>query len=190
MYCHHVCALQAFARNFTEKAREKERVKERAKEKEKKAQQKKKKVNDLERAGQKSGAAAYGNKQVLPVWKSACYMSEAKTDSHVLSVFKTKYLQLKILSKVYRNVLVLSQKNPEGPLKNEQHDGLEQQPPTRNKTGTQKPIKDQTEPKQPIKDKNSMVIRGVTFYKAEESYKEEDEEGKGKHSKSNIPLLL
>ncbi|XP_078120993.1 olfactomedin-like protein 2B isoform X2 [Sander vitreus] len=128
---------KAFARNFTEKAREKERVKERAKEKEKKAQQKKKKVNDLERAGQKSGAAAYGNKQ----------------------------------------------KNPEGPLKkNEQHDGLEQQPPTRNKTGTQKPIKDQTEPKQPIKDKNSMVIRGVTFYKAEESYKEEDEEGKGKHT--------
>lgn len=41
----------------------KERAKE--KEKEKKAQQKKKKVNDLERAAQKSGAAAYANKQVL-----------------------------------------------------------------------------------------------------------------------------
>ncbi|KAA8587560.1 hypothetical protein FQN60_016422, partial [Etheostoma spectabile] len=81
------------------------------------------------------------------------------------------------------------------------NDGLEQQQQlTRNKTGTQKPIKDQTEPKQPIKDqtepkqpikdqtepkqpikdKNSMIIRGVTFYKAEESYKEEDKEGKGK----------
>lgn len=69
MYRHPVCALQAFTRNFTERAKEKERVKERAKEKEKekKAQQKKKKVNDLERAGQKSGAAAYANKQVLTV---------------------------------------------------------------------------------------------------------------------------
>lgn len=57
------CTLQAFARNFTERAREKERMKE--KEKEKKVQQKKKKVNDLERSGQKSGAAAYVNKQVL-----------------------------------------------------------------------------------------------------------------------------
>lgn len=57
------CVLQAFAHNFTERAREKERMKEKAKEKEKKAQQKKKKVNDLER--QKSGAAAYANKQVL-----------------------------------------------------------------------------------------------------------------------------
>lgn len=41
-------------------------MKERAKEKEKdkKTQQKKKKVNDLGRAGQKSGAPAYANKQV------------------------------------------------------------------------------------------------------------------------------
>ncbi len=47
--------------------REKERAKEKAKEREreKKAQQKKKKVSDLERAGQKSGAAAYANKQVV-----------------------------------------------------------------------------------------------------------------------------
>ncbi|TKS80387.1 Olfactomedin-like protein 2B [Collichthys lucidus] len=122
---------KAFAGNFTERAKEKERVKERAKEKDKKAQQKKKKVNELERAGQKSGAAAYANKQ----------------------------------------------KN-EGQLKkNQQQDGLEQLQPTRNKTGTQKLIKDKTEPKQPIKDKNSMVIRGVTFYKAEdESYREEEEE--------------
>ncbi|XP_073346969.1 olfactomedin-like protein 2B [Pagrus major] len=123
---------RAFARNFTEIAREKERARERAKEKEKekKAQQKKKKVNDLERAGQKSGAAAYANKQ----------------------------------------------KNYDGQLKkNQQQDGLEQQQPPRNKTGTQKPIK----------DKNSVVIRGVTFYKAEdESYKEEEEEEKGK-GKSN-----
>ncbi len=64
-----VCPLQAFAGNFTERAREKQRARERAKEKEKekRAQQKKKKVNDLERAGQKSGAAAYANKQVLTV---------------------------------------------------------------------------------------------------------------------------
>lgn len=40
-------------------------MKEKAKEKEKKAQQKKKKVNDLERIPQKSGAAAYANKQVF-----------------------------------------------------------------------------------------------------------------------------
>ncbi|TDH06342.1 hypothetical protein EPR50_G00131030 [Perca flavescens] len=88
-----------------------------------------------------------------------------------------------VTTKLLTRVDNVEKKNPEGPLKkNEQHDGLEQQPPTRNKTGTQKPIKDQTEPKQPIKDKNSMVIRGVTFYKAEESYKEEDEEEKGKHT--------
>lgn len=65
-------ALQAFARNLTERARAKEHVKEKAKEKEKekKGQQKKKKVNDLERAGQKSGAPAYDSKQVTTedVW--------------------------------------------------------------------------------------------------------------------------
>ncbi|XP_034744138.1 olfactomedin-like protein 2B [Etheostoma cragini] len=121
---------KAFARNFTEKAREKEFGKERAKEK--KPQQKKKKVNDLERTGQKSGAAAYGDQQ----------------------------------------------KNPLG----SQNDGLETPQLSKNKTGTQKPIKDQTEPKQPIKDKNSMIIRGVTFYKAEESYEEEDKEEEGKHA--------
>ncbi|KAJ4936392.1 hypothetical protein JOQ06_000986 [Pogonophryne albipinna] len=104
---------KGFARNFTERAREKERVKERPKEKdkEKKAQQKKRKLNDLERSGQKSGAAASGNKQ----------------------------------------------KNQESQLKNNrQKDGVEQQQPTRNKTGTEKPMKEKTEPKQPIKDKNSM----------------------------------
>ncbi|XP_018533916.1 olfactomedin-like protein 2B [Lates calcarifer] len=121
---------KAFARNFTERAREKERVKERPKEKEKekKAQQKKKKVNDLDHAGQKK-SPAYTNKQ----------------------------------------------KNYEGQLKkNQQQDDLDQQP-SRNKTGTQKPVKEKTEPRQPIKDKNNMVIRGMTFYKAEEeSYKEDD----------------
>lgn len=61
-FCHSVCTLQAFAQNFTERAREKEHVRERAKEKEKKAQQKKKKVIDLERVGQKM---AYANKEVL-----------------------------------------------------------------------------------------------------------------------------
>lgn len=78
MYCHPVCALQAFARNFTERAREKERVKERAKEKEKEKkaqQQKKKKTNDLERSGPKSGAAAYANKQVQSVCKSSQFDS-------------------------------------------------------------------------------------------------------------------
>lgn len=88
------------------------------------------------------------------------------------------------------------QKNYEVQLKkNQQQDGLEQ--PTRNKTGSQKPIKYKTEPKQPIKDKNSMVIKGVTFYKAEEAnYNEEEdeeeveEEEKGKSSKSDVPLWL
>ncbi|XP_040912121.1 olfactomedin-like protein 2B isoform X2 [Toxotes jaculatrix] len=67
------------------------------------------------------------------------------------------------------------QKNHEGQLKkSQQQDGLEQQQPTR-KTGTQKPIKEKTEPRQPIKEKNTMVIRGVTFYKAEEESFKEDE---------------
>ncbi|XP_026229426.1 olfactomedin-like protein 2B [Anabas testudineus] len=120
---------KAFARNLTERARAKEHVKEKAKEKEKekKGQQKKKKVNDLERAGQKSGAPAYDSKQ----------------------------------------------KNSEGQLKKDhQQDGLEQQQqPNRNKTGTQKPIK----------EKNSVVIRGVTFYKAEEESYKEDERGRRKN---------
>ncbi|XP_069029385.1 olfactomedin-like protein 2B [Embiotoca jacksoni] len=133
---------RAFIRNLTEKAREKERVKEKAKEKDKdkKSQQKKKKANDLERTGLKSGAAAYAQKQ----------------------------------------------KNYESPLKkNQQQDGLEQQEPTRNETETHKPIKEKTEPKQPIKDKNNVVIRGVTFYKAEEESYQENEKGRGKDSKSN-----
>ncbi|XP_054458598.1 olfactomedin-like protein 2B [Anoplopoma fimbria] len=143
---------KAVARNFTERTREKERVKERAKEKEKerKAQQKKKKVSDLERVGQKSGAAAFVNKQ----------------------------------------------KNYDGQLKKkQQQDGLEQQQPARNKTGPQKPIKDRMEPKQPITDKNGVVIRGVTFYKAEgESYEEEDGKGEGKNTtlsaNASVDLLI
>ncbi|XP_034071319.1 olfactomedin-like protein 2B [Gymnodraco acuticeps] len=141
---------KGFVRHFTERTREKERVKERPKEKdkEKKAQQKKRKVNDLERSGQKSGAAASGNKQ----------------------------------------------KNQESQLKNnQQKDGVEQQQPTRNKTGTEKPMKEKTEPKQPIKDKNSMVIRGVTFYKAEEEISKEegkDEKGKGKKTTTNTSVDL
>lgn len=69
------------------------------------------------------------------------------------------------------------QKKYEAQLKkNQQQDGLEPQP-TKNKTATQKQIKEKTGSKQSTKDKNSMVIRGVTFYKAEEeSYKEEEEE--------------
>ncbi|XP_068196085.1 olfactomedin-like protein 2B isoform X2 [Antennarius striatus] len=135
--------MEAFVRNFTERAREKERAKERAKEKEreKKAQQKKKKVTDLERVGQKSGAAAYANK-----------------------------------------------KNIEGQQKNQQEDDAEQQPPVTNKKGSEKPVKNPTAPKQPIKDKNSMVVRGVTFYMAEEeSFREEEvEKGKDKRRSTSV----
>lgn len=77
-----VFAFQAFARNLTEREKSKEHVKERAKEKEKdkKTQQKKKKVNDLERAGQKSGAPAYASKQVTTLHVVST-RSEAKTDT-------------------------------------------------------------------------------------------------------------
>lgn len=148
---------KAFTRNFTERVREKERVKERAKEKEreKKAQQqKKKKTNDLERSGPKSGAGAYNNKQ-----------QNNYDETYVGGQLKRSQLQ----------------------------DGVEQQQPAKNKTGTQKAIKDKTEPKQPIKDKNSVVIRGVTFYKAEEgSFKEEEEEERrrGKNTSASVDLLI
>lgn len=97
-----------------------------------------------------------------------------------------------ILYKLDRIISVVLQKKYEDQLKkNQQQDGLEQQQPTKMKTGTQKTVKEKTAPKQPMKDKNSMVIRGVTFYKAEEeSYKEEEEEdkkGKGK-SKSDVSM--
>ncbi|KAM7401353.1 hypothetical protein PAMA_005515 [Pampus argenteus] len=145
---------KAFARNFTERAREKERVKERAKEKEKEKkaqQQKKKKANDLERSGPKSGAGAYSNKQQ------------------------------KNYDEPYAG----------NPIKRSQvQDGVEQQQPTRNKTATQKVIKEKTEPKQPIKDKSSVVIRGVTFYKAEEGGYEEEERGRGKNTSVSVDLLI
>ncbi|XP_040924180.1 olfactomedin-like protein 2B isoform X2 [Betta splendens] len=113
---------KVFARNLTEREKAKEHVKERGKEKEKdkRTQQKKKKVNDLERVGQKSGAPAYASKQ----------------------------------------------KNSEGLLrKSQQQDGLEQrQQPNRNKTAAQ----------------GSVVVKGVTFYKAETD--EEDERGSPKNT--------
>lgn len=75
-------ALQALARNFSDRAREKDRVKEKAKEKEKKTQQKKKKVMELEGSVKKNGAAAYANKQVLsPLYRVSIVFSST------LSVF-------------------------------------------------------------------------------------------------------
>lgn len=69
------------------------------------------------------------------------------------------------------------QKNYESQLKkNEQQDGLEQQQSIRNRTETQKPMK----------EKNSVVIRGVTFYKAEGENYEENEKDRRKNSKSNV----
>ncbi|XP_061587968.1 olfactomedin-like protein 2B [Cololabis saira] len=64
------------------------------------------------------------------------------------------------------------QKNNDGQVKkNQQQDGLEQQQPARNETETHKPAR----------DKNSVVVKGVTFYKAEEeSYKENKEHKKGR----------
>lgn len=86
-------------------------------------------------------------------------------------------------------LLVLLQKNYEGQLKkNQQQDDLDQQP-SRNKTGTQKPVKEKTEPRQPIKDKNNMVIRGMTFYKAEEESYKEDDRGRGRKYKTDVLFL-
>ncbi|KAM7378758.1 hypothetical protein PAMP_004357 [Pampus punctatissimus] len=91
---------------------------------------------------------------------------------------------------------VETQKNYDKPFTGNQikrsqvQDSMEQQQPTRNKTGTQKVIKDKTEPKQPIKDKSSMVIRGVTFYKAEEGGYEEEERGRGKNTSVSVDLLI
>ncbi|KAM6918243.1 olfactomedin-like protein 2B [Xenentodon cancila] len=64
------------------------------------------------------------------------------------------------------------QKNNDGQVKkNQQQDGVEQQQPTRNETETRKPVR----------DKNNVVVKGVTFYKAEEeSYKENKEQKKGR----------
>ncbi|XP_042372944.1 olfactomedin-like protein 2B, partial [Plectropomus leopardus] len=60
--------------------------------------------------------------------------------------------------------------------------------PIKNKTEPMQPIKEKTEPTQPIKEKSGMVIRGVTFYKAEEqSYKEEDEEDEKSRGTNTTP---
>lgn len=80
-------------------------------------------------------------------------------------------------SKTFRPHFLL-QKNYESQMKkNQPQDG-------------QLPTKNETDIKTTVKDKNSVFIRGVTFYKAEEdSYKEEEEEdqrkGRGKNGKCN-----
>ncbi|KAL7387201.1 hypothetical protein ABVT39_019831 [Epinephelus coioides] len=255
---------KAIARNFTERAREKERVKERAKEKEKekKAQQKKKKVNDLERAGQKSGAAAYANKQknyegqlkknqqqdgleqpqptrnktgtqkpikdktepTQPIKdktdpkqpikdktnqkqqiKDKTYQKQPikdKTEPKKTNKDKTAPTQT-IKDKTEPTQPIKDKAEPTQPFKDKTEptqpfqdkieptqpfqDKIEPTQPIQDKTEPTQPIKDKTEPtqpindkiepKQPLKDKAIMVIRGVTFYKAEvESFKEEEEE--------------
>ncbi|XP_032387290.1 olfactomedin-like protein 2B [Etheostoma spectabile] len=187
---------KAFARNFTEKAREKECGKERAKEK--KPQQKKKKVNDLERTGQKSGAAAYGDKQkceVLSQKNPLGSQNDGLEQQQQLTRNKTG-TQKPIKDQTEPKQPIKDQTEPKQPIKDQTEpkqpikdqteptqpikDQTEPKQPIKDQTEPKQPIKDQTEPKQPIKDKNSMIIRGVTFYKAEESYKEEDKEGKGK----------
>ncbi|XP_039895481.1 olfactomedin-like protein 2B [Simochromis diagramma] len=87
------------------------------------------------------------------------------------------------------------QKNYDSQLKtNHQQDGVEEQNPIRNQTETRKPIKEKTEPKQQMKDKNTVVIRGVTFYKAEEESYKEDKKGKAQNTsvttKSSVDLQV
>uniref|UniRef100_A0A3Q0QVI6 Olfactomedin like 2B n=1 Tax=Amphilophus citrinellus TaxID=61819 RepID=A0A3Q0QVI6_AMPCI len=72
--------------------------------------------------------------------------------------------------------------------KNQQQDGVEEQHRSRNQTETQKAIKEKTEPKQPMKDKTTVLIRGVTFYKAVEESYQEDKKVRGQNSKYN-PLI-
>lgn len=85
----------------------------------------------------------------------------------------------------YNNPLFLFQRNYEEryvggqPKKSQSQDSQEQQQPTRNKTGTQTPPKDKNEPKQPIRDKDSVVIKGVTFYTAERERSDKEEEQRG-----------
>ncbi|CAB1419793.1 unnamed protein product [Pleuronectes platessa] len=65
------------------------------------------------------------------------------------------------------------QKNNDVQLKkNRQQDVLEQQEPTSNKTASQKPVK----------EKNSMVVKGMTFYKAEEESYKTKERGRAKNT--------
>ncbi|XP_068604884.1 olfactomedin-like protein 2B [Brachionichthys hirsutus] len=66
-------------------------------------------------------------------------------------------------------------KNIGGQQKNNQQQvGVEQQHPTSNKKGIETSAKDPTVPKQPIKDKNSMAVRAVGVYMAEEVEKGKD----------------
>ncbi|KAK2843968.1 hypothetical protein Q5P01_010627 [Channa striata] len=78
--------------------------------------------------------------------------------------------------------LANKQKSYEAQMKNQQQDGLEQQQPPRNKTGTQK---------KPIREKSSTVIRGVTFYMAEmEKYETTREAEAGTATSLNAETLL
>ncbi|XP_028329118.1 olfactomedin-like protein 2B [Gouania willdenowi] len=71
------------------------------------------------------------------------------------------------------------QKFNENGLKKNQESLKQKQQQTGNKTTTQQPIIGKVKPRQPIKDKSSMVVRGVTFYKAgEEIFKKNDEDEK------------
>lgn len=67
------------------------------------------------------------------------------------------------------------QKKYEAQLKlNPQRDELGE--PIRNKTASHRPMGDKTEPKTSGKEKSGVVIRGVTFYKADEEGDIEEEE--------------
>ncbi|XP_027875643.1 olfactomedin-like protein 2B isoform X1 [Xiphophorus couchianus] len=71
-------------------------------------------------------------------------------------------------------------KNFESQIKNQQQDGRVQQQLTKN----------ETESKASVKDKNTVFIRGVTFYKADEdSYKEEEDEDQKKGRGKNVFLI-
>ncbi|XP_054889824.1 olfactomedin-like protein 2B isoform X2 [Poeciliopsis prolifica] len=73
------------------------------------------------------------------------------------------------------------QKNFESHIKNQQQDGRVQQQLTKN----------ETESKASVKDKNTVFIRGVTFYKADgDSYKEEEDEDqkKGRRKNASLPV--
>uniref|UniRef100_A0A3B3UKH3 Olfactomedin like 2B n=1 Tax=Poecilia latipinna TaxID=48699 RepID=A0A3B3UKH3_9TELE len=83
-------------------------------------------------------------------------------------------------SKMFSPHFIL-QKNFESQIKkNQQQDGRVQQEPTKNETET----------KASVKDKNTVFIRGVTFYKADEdSYKEEEDGDQKKGRGKNVFLI-
>ncbi|XP_030608210.1 olfactomedin-like protein 2B [Archocentrus centrarchus] len=78
--------------------------------------------------------------------------------------------------------------------KNQQQDGVEEQHRSRNQTETQKASKEKTEQKQPMKDKTTVLIRGVTFYKAVEESYQEDKKVRGQNTPvtttSSVDLLI